>query len=98
MPYVDAIEAARAGMLPAHSAAVALALAEIGADDLALINACLEVEQELRERAYATIERLLTYTSMLGGDLDEPLHVLPLPDFADAAVCLFELGWIDRAT
>jgi hypothetical protein len=28
------------------------------------------------------------------GDLDERLCALPLSPFADAATCLYELGWV----
>jgi hypothetical protein len=53
----------------------------------------------LRERAYAALERLLAYANMDEGDLDERVRALPLRPFADAAACLYELGWVTpRAT
>jgi hypothetical protein len=68
-------------------------------DDLALVNACLITEYELRERAYAGLERLLAYANMGDGDLSARLLTLPIRPFADAAACLYELGWVTpRAT
>ena len=69
-------------------------LASANAEDLALVNACLEVEQELRQRAYAAVERLLAHAAGKQGALDERLRALPLRPFADAATCLYELGWV----
>ena len=70
-------------------------------EDLALVNACLEVEQEVRQHAYAVLGRLLSV--LPAGEsvaqkrpLDE--RILELPDyaFAAAATCLLELGWVTQ--
>jgi hypothetical protein len=37
---------------------------------------------------------LLAYTNLEDGELDERLRRLPLRAFADAARCLYELGWV----
>ena len=72
-----------------------VALMELASDDdLALVNECLRLEYELRERAYAAVQRLLAYANMEDGDLSERLLALRLPSFADAATCLYELGWV----
>lgn len=67
-----------------------------GEEDLALLNACLEVEHELREREFAALERLLVLSQFNEGPLDDRLRALPPRAFAHAALCLYELGWIDN--
>ena len=57
-------------------------------DDLALVNECLRLEYEMRQRAYAAVQRLLGYANLEDGDLSERLLALPLQPFADAATCL----------
>jgi hypothetical protein len=44
--------------------------------------------------AYATLERLLAYANTEDGDLADRLKVLLLGPFANAALCLYELGWV----
>ncbi|MDQ2909777.1 MAG: hypothetical protein M3R26_01640 [Actinomycetota bacterium] len=65
-----------------------------GDDELALINTCMQLEQELRQKEFADVERLLAFLPR-GGHLDYRLRRLSTPDFARAALCLYELGWID---
>lgn len=63
-------------------------------DDLALANACLVVEHELREEAFATAERLLALASGREGTLTERVLALPRREQAAALLCLYDLGWI----
>lgn len=68
-------------------------------DDLALLNACLVVEAELRQQAFAALERLLALLPPGGtGGLAEHVARLPPPAFAAAASALYELGWIYDAS
>jgi hypothetical protein len=64
-----------------------------GADDLALLNAVLSAEAELREAEFVTLERLLAYCQFSDGDLDERLLALPDRAFARAATALYDLSW-----
>jgi hypothetical protein len=60
-----------------------------------LINACLEVEADLREQACAALERLLALLSPGGeGSLTERVTALPQPAFAVAVLALMEAGWV----
>jgi len=48
-----------------------------GDEDLALLNACLEVEAELRQQGYVAVERLLATVAVRNGRLSE--RVTPSP-------------------
>jgi hypothetical protein len=86
-------EAIERGHVPITPRDVALAKA-VGPEDLALINACLEVEADLREQACAALERLLALLPAGGeGTLSERLTALPQPAFAAAALALMDAGW-----
>jgi hypothetical protein len=50
--------------LPLSSAELALAQTATD-DDIALLNACLELEAELREQAWAPLERVLAFAAEL---------------------------------
>ena len=63
-------------------------------DDLALADACLHAEHELREAAFSAAERLLDLVSGGEGTLTERVLALPRREQAAALVCLYELGWI----
>ena len=65
-----------------------------GEEDLALLNACLIVEEEFRREQFATLERLLAYCQFDDGTLDERILALPDHAFARAALDLYELGWV----
>lgn len=80
------------GEVPLTRFDVALAQS-VDAEDLALVNACLEVEAELREQACAALERLLVLLPP-GGNLTERVAALPPLAFADAASALYEAGWV----
>lgn len=69
-------------------------LSAIDADDLALGNACLAVEQDLRAEAWAAIERLLALIDAEPGPLPERISALPDPDFIRAVRRLFSAGSI----
>lgn len=87
----DAIER---GDIPITPRDVQLAKA-VGPEDLALINACLEVEADLREQACAALERLLALLPPGGkGTLTERVTALPQPAFATAALALMDAGWV----
>ena len=67
---------------------------DVDAEDLALVGACLEVEQELREHALAALERLLALLPPGGaGTLAERVSALPAPAFVSAAAALYAVGW-----
>lgn len=68
----------------------------VESDDLALLNACLEVEQAMRVSEMATLERLLSHTQWSDGLLDDRLFALPEDEFAQATLDVYALGWIDR--
>jgi hypothetical protein len=89
---------------PAEAVAVAsqrltrddLALLDLAGDeDFALLNACLTVEAVCRREAWERLEHLLTLCQFADGTLDERLRALPLRVFANAALDLYELGWIN---
>jgi len=63
-------------------------------EDLALVNACLVLEHELRAEAEHTLERLLNLVSGGEGTLTERVVSLPQQEQTAALVCLYELGWI----
>ena len=63
-------------------------------EDLALANACLVFEDELRDEAADTLERLLALVGGGEGRLSERVIALPQEEQAAALVCLYELGWI----
>jgi hypothetical protein len=86
-------QAIERGDIPLTPRDVELAHA-VDAEDLALINACLEVEADLRERACAALERLLALLPPGGeGTLTERVTALPQPAFAAAALALMDAGW-----
>jgi hypothetical protein len=63
-------------------------------EDLDLINACLEVEHELREDAFAALEELLMWCQFSDGSISERIHALPDRAFTSAMLDLYEIGWI----
>jgi len=65
------------------------------AGDMALVAACLELEQELFDAEFATLEHLLALCQSGEGTLDERLHALPRPTFAAAVPDLYALGWVN---
>jgi hypothetical protein len=67
---------------------------EVEADDLALANACLEIEHEHRQRTYAAVERVLALAAGGSGKLDERLRSLPERELATALFVLYEAGWV----
>jgi hypothetical protein len=68
-----------------------------GEEDIALLNALLAVEAELRDAEFTTLERLLVLTQFEEGELDARLRALPRRAFARAASALYVLGWVERA-
>jgi hypothetical protein len=96
MPYLDPAEAAAQGLAPLSPADLAVLAQAMTDDDLALTNACLEVEEELRQRGYAAIERLLATVSGAQGDLTERVVALPEPEALRALGDLSDVGWIYR--
>jgi hypothetical protein len=93
MPYIDPREAAQHGLPPSSPAEVRL-LEDVTEADLALVNACLEIEQELRQRTYAAAERVLAYAAGGSGKLDKRILTLPEREAIRAMCDLYELGWI----
>jgi hypothetical protein len=90
-PLEECWEQAVPQLMPCELAATELASEE----DLALANACLELEHELREQEFAAIETLLGSLPPSGdADLDDRLRRLPLVKFAQAASGLYSAGWI----
>jgi len=67
------------------------------ADDIALLRACLALEQELFNAEFATLEHLLTLCQLEEGTLDARLSALPRRTLAAAALDLYELGWVTSA-
>ena len=64
-------------------------------DDLALANACYEVEADLRDRGCAALSELAAViANSPGSDLDERIHALPEPELFSALRCIVDLGWI----
>lgn len=93
MPVLEAEEAAELG-------GTCIAPSDLGTmaahneDDLALADACLHAEHELREAAFAAAEQLLTLAAGGTGTLSERVLALPRREQAAALLCLYELGWI----
>lgn len=73
-----------------------LVLDDLQPDDLALVNACYEIERELLDRGCSHLSELgAALANSPGFDLDERIEALPEPQLFSALVCLFHLGWID---
>lgn len=72
-----------------------LILARSDEDDLPLVNACLEVEAELRERAFRRLERLCGLIGEQQGELDERVRSLPEGELEAALLAVVDLGWVD---
>lgn len=66
-----------------------------GEPELALLNAVLEVEAELRDAEFAALEQLLTLCQFDEGALAERVAALPDRAFALAVSGLYELGWVN---
>lgn len=63
---------------------------------MALLNACLELEAELRENAYRMLERLGAIIGEEDGPLEDRVRALPEPDLLAALAAVLELGWVNR--
>jgi hypothetical protein len=94
MPYLDPREVAGNGLPPALYPGELAAMNDVDERDLALINACLEVEQDVRERSYAAVERLLALLAGRRGDLPSRITSLPDRDAARALCALYDAGWV----
>lgn len=71
-------------------------LDDLTPDDLALANACYEVESELRDRGCAAVSDLADLIrSSPGTDLGERVLALPEPEVFRAIGCVLDLGWVD---
>ena len=73
-------------------------LDEVEEDDLALASACLEIEHDLRARAYEAVERILSLVATGDGLLGERIVALSDGECARAILDLYEVGWVDRPT
>jgi hypothetical protein len=78
---------------PLLSAADVILVEDIDEDDVALLNACLEIERELRERAFAAIARLSVEVAGRHGDLNDRIRALPPGEVSRALLDLDEAGW-----
>lgn len=96
MPYLDPAEAAAQGLAPLSPADLAVLAQPMTDEDLALANACLEVEADLRQRNYAAIERLLATVAGSEGNLTERVVALPQQQALRALCDLSDVGWIYR--
>jgi hypothetical protein len=65
-------------------------------EELALLNALLDLEDECRRREWAALDRLLALCQFEDGLLDQRLRALPGRAFARAALDLYQLGWISQ--
>ena len=81
-------------LAPPRDGYTTLLLAAVSHDDLALVNACLELEAELRERAYQAVERLCA--RLPGGDAPLDVRVRRLPPGEQLAALgdLYAAGWV----
>lgn len=93
-PFLPAGPEEAAALLSAEDSAV---LDRLTSEDLDLANACLAVEVELRAEGFARLERLAALVTARGpgGSLDERLEALPSRVFADAALVMIALGWVE---
>jgi hypothetical protein len=78
---------------PPPLSAAEVTLANQVDDDMALVDACLEVERELRECGYAALERLSAEVAGRQGDLDERIVALPDSEVRCALVSVYESQW-----
>jgi hypothetical protein len=92
-PWSSEIERA-IGELPPDDVAKLDGLDE---EDLALANACAAVERDLRERAFAALERLAAAINTAGeaGSIEDRIANLGEAEFRTAARAVCELGWIE---
>lgn len=65
-------------------------------ESLALVNACLAVEYQLRERQWRALERLLSLVPPHGGELRDVLY-LPGTTGLIGLSAAHSLGWLDVA-
>jgi hypothetical protein len=96
MPYLDPSEAGEQGRTPLSPADLTVLAQPITDDDLALANACLEVEADFRQRGYAAVERLLATVAGTQGNLRERVVRLPHFEALRALGDLSDVGWIYR--
>lgn len=93
VPAIDAEEAISMTPLTPWGSVLAQAITD---EDLALASAALNVEAELREEGWASLERLGALVAAGEGSLQERVLSLSGGEFAQAASCVISLGWLDR--
>ena len=91
MPTLTAEEAGASTLLSDWSKTVAQGINE---EDLALASAALTLEAELREKAWAALERLGALVAGSEGPLDRRVLALERSRFVGAACSLLTLGWV----
>jgi hypothetical protein len=62
--------------------------------DVELLNACIEVERELRECGYAALERLSAVVAGKQGNLEERVRALPPSELRAALRDLYEVAMV----
>jgi len=67
----------------------------ITAQDLDLVNACLEVESDVRRKQFAAVEELMSLVSAGEGGLDERILALPTPERYEAFAAIMACMWVD---
>jgi hypothetical protein len=89
-PWIPDKEAA-IDALPIEDVAL---LDDLEPDDLALANACIAIERQMRTDAMSAIERLGALITEGDGDLDDRVSALPQERFVLALSALHSAFWI----
>jgi hypothetical protein len=88
---LDEVGAVLAGLPYVYGEDLAL-MRSASPEDFALLNACLSVEREGRDRAVAAVERLLAILPLGEGGIEERFDALDLPTARLAAREIIESG------
>lgn len=73
-----------------------VALQQADSEDVALLNACLEIEAELRRRGSDAAERLGALVAAGEGAWDDRVRALPDAEAARALGAVIDLGWLGQ--
>ena len=93
LPYLNPFEGPEQDRPPLSPAELTL-MQEATEDDLALANACLEIEQELRQRGWDAVEHVTALAAGRHGTLPERINTLPDREAIQALCDLYEARWM----
>ena len=92
-PYLPLHPAEAAEFLTAEDGEL---IQRITVQDLELVNACLEVESDVRRKQFAAVEELTALVTAGEGSLDDRVAALPRAERFAAIGAIIAAGWVDR--